>query len=132
MTEVFVIGVEGLHVRAPQVEPSWEISSFTHSCFIFATFHSHLSVSFPASSLWPQSPAVCPWEELRAAGPGRVRSLYPAEGGAQMEPGHSCWTEHTETSLHQRLKVKALLPVQVILIRALAAEGALAAFCKVN
>lgn len=53
MNEVSVIGVEGLDVRVPQIEISWEIFGFTHSCFGFASLHSHPSVSFPASSPLP-------------------------------------------------------------------------------
>lgn len=50
MSEVSVTGVEGLDVRVPQVELFWEILSFTHACFGFATLPSHPPVSFPASS----------------------------------------------------------------------------------
>lgn len=99
MSEVFVTGVEGLDVRVPHVELSWEIFRFTHSCFI--SFHFM---------------CVCLGKSSVPAGSHRVQSLYPAEGTAQM----GAWAELLGRAPGEASLDKGL-PVLVILIRALAA-----------
>lgn len=117
MSEFSVIGVEGLDVRVPQVELSWEIFSFTHSCFGFATLHSHRSVSCPASSPWPQQcvPGAAP-------GSGIPQVTVPSRGHCGKGNGAQLLDRALgEAALDKGLKVKTLLLVQVILTRALAA-----------
>lgn len=62
-----------------------------HFCNLpFPSFHflsCILSLALNAGS-------VCFGKRSVPAGSDKVRSLYPAEGGAEMEPGQSCWTEH--------------------------------------
>lgn len=100
-------------MRVPQIKLSWEIFSFTHSCFVFAILHSHPSVSFPASSPSTKPPgSACLGKSSVPAGSDRTRSLYPVEGSAEMGTGAELLDRaHGETSLDKGLKVKALLPV---------------------
>lgn len=70
-----------------------------------------LSLALPPGS-------VCLGNSSVPAGCPRARSLYPAEGSAEMGTGAGLLDRG---NISEGLKVKALLPVQVILIRALAA-----------
>lgn len=94
--QVFVVGVEGLDVRVPQVEFSWEIFIFIHSCLVFATLHSRSSISFPASSPSPYLLAVC------ALGTALCQQDAPGHGhctqqraAQKWELGQGCWTGGT-------------------------------------